>query len=118
MSTSAPENDPHALSGDQTRFIAELLGANARWSSAIHNAALDGQERASNEWAARYIQLVDDLGFMLAETMKWERDTELYNRLGEALDEQGWWPSSAREQLAAYRERLEKEKAERERAGE
>jgi len=120
VSTSAPEttaeetDDPGALSGDQARFIAEILGANARWSAGIHNAALDGQERASNEWAGRYLQLVQALDYLMADAAKWDRETDLFADLGDILSDQGYLPGSARSQLEHYQETLEKRKAEAE----
>lgn len=111
--TVEAKKDPHDLTGDQTRFIAELLGQNARWSASIHNAALDGQERASNEWAGRYLQLVRRLCFLLGDATKWDRETELFDRLDDIVGDQSFWPESAHDQLKRYRERLETEKAER-----
>lgn len=112
--TVEAKKDPHDLTGDQTRFIAELLGQNARWSAAIHTAALDGQERASNEWAGRYLQLVRALDYVMADAAKWDRETDLYADLDEILGDQGYLPGSARDQLEHYRETLEKRKAEEE----
>jgi hypothetical protein len=102
------------LSGDEVSFVAQILAANARWSASIHTAALDGQERASNEWAARYLDLVSALESVLMTTKGWELDTVLYERLGRIVDRQSFWPDHAHEQIERYRERLRKERAEAE----
>lgn len=116
MSASAPEapvtGDPGALTGDQARFIADLLGANARWSASIHAAALDGQERQSNDWAARYLRLVNRLEFLLGDVPLHEKETTLFERLDAILDQQSFYPDSAAEQIERYRENLERRKAE------
>lgn len=114
MSASAPERD--GLNGDQVKFIADILGQNARWSASIHNAALDGQERASNEWAQRYLNLVSRLEGIVLTAGKWDRGTELFERLGNVLDAQGFYPDLASDQLEAYRERLAREAVEEEEA--
>lgn len=118
MSASAPdltagalEEDPGALSGDQARFIADLLGANARWSASIHTAALDGQERSSNEWASRYLRLIQRLDQLLRTTAHYEMKTELFDQLENLVAAQSFWPEHAAEQIERYHQRLEKDKA-------
>ena len=122
MSASAPEVEAPEpavaekrgpLDGVDNEFLVSILTANATWSANIHSTALDGQERTSNEWAGRYLQLVRALGFLLADLPKWEYDSELFDRVDDLLGEQGFWPDFARDQIDRYRERLEKEKAER-----
>lgn len=116
MSASAPDveapaEDPGALTGDQARFVASLLGQNARWSASIHNAALDGQERASNEWAARYLALVQSLEFAFLALPVYERESILGERIDGILGAQSFYPDHAAEQIERYRARLEKRKA-------
>lgn len=106
------ESSTGPLNGVDNEFLVSILTANANWSASIHNAALDGQERASNEWAGRYLQLVRSLGFLLGDLPKWEYESELFDRVDALLGDQGFWPSSAQDQILRYRERLEKEKAE------
>lgn len=111
--TTTDESSADPLEGVGSEFLVNILTANANWSASIHNAALDGQERASNEWAGRYLQLVRSLGILLGDLPKWEYESELYDRVDELLGDQGFWPSSAEDQILRYRERLEKEKADR-----
>lgn len=99
------------LNAEEVDFVASLLTANASWSASIHNAALDGQERASNQWAARYLRLVEHLDTILLTTTNFERDTFLYDRLRDALGSQSFYPAHAGEQIERYRERLAEEKA-------
>lgn len=111
MSEVTAVDDPNALTGEQVGFVADLLSANARWSASIHTAALDGQERASNEWAARYLRLVQRIGLLLEEVPLDETETLLFDRLAIILDGQGHYPHSAQDQLDRYRERLERDKS-------
>lgn len=118
MSVSAPEVEegPTLLPGASTEdseFLVSIFAANANWSAGIHNAALDGQERASNEWAERYSRLARRLEMLLLTAGKWDRDTELFEELAILCDAQSFWPGHAEEQVECYRERIEKEKAER-----
>lgn len=110
MSTSAPDTQapaPGGLTADEASFLGQVLTANANWSASIHNAALDGQERASNEWAERYLSLASLLDHLLSTATWDERETELFRRLGYLAESQGHLPSSAADQLDRYRDRLE-----------
>lgn len=109
MTTDESSTGP--LNGVDNEFLVNILTANANWSASIHNAALDGQEHASNEWAARYALLAARIELLLDSTDRWEEETVLYARLGVIASEQGFWPSSASEQVARYRERLDERKA-------
>jgi len=114
VSASAP--DRPGLDGDQVAFLGRVLSANARWSASIHNAALDGQERASNEWAQRYLNLAAALDGILRHANWRETETDLYDRLARLSERQGFYPGLAAEQLEQYRERKEREAAEHEAA--
>lgn len=114
MSTAVePEAERRGLSAGEADFLGQILTANANWSASIHNAALDGQERASNEWAQRYLNLSTALEHVL-DTVQWqERDTMLFDRLARISDRQGFYPGLATDQIERYRERLESEKREK-----
>ena len=96
------------LTGAELNFVGQLLTTNAAWSADIHNRALDGQERASNEWAQRYLNLVIGLERILDTTKGWERDTRLFERLNRTSAMQSFYPHQAAEQIARYEERLER----------
>jgi len=104
------------LTGDQVEFLGQVLTANASWSASIHELALDGQERTAAEWAERYSKLAHRLDFILRDAHKWDRETELFDRLCNTLDAQGFYPEFADESVARYRERLAEREAEKAKA--
>ena len=109
MTAEQQELGDGSMSGENVAFLTSLLAANASWSASIHNAALDGQERASNEWAARYLSLVKRVENLARRAWRLT-PTELSEELNYIAQSQGFYPDLAGDQLNRYRERQQAEK--------
>lgn len=101
------------LEGEQVDFLAKVLGANAAWSAAIHEAALDGQERDAAQWAQRYVALHWQIRHALRKARAYERETEMFTALADIVDDTAWWAEHAEGTIAHHFERTRRRQAER-----
>lgn len=102
------------LTGEDTKFLGQVLAANASWSAAIHEAALDGQERQAAEWADRYQRLHGSLERILCRAPLFLRDTVLYNELCSLAADTGFLADLAGERVQSWGERALTRAAEKE----